>query len=174
MKWIKSGGGPLVCVELELADSWLGVTGNSISRGPDRECANDYERACRVRDYLGKVSVGNRDALILGDMPLETMIWHPPGRLPRIVRVFYGDPGVDVTKVLESAAELHFDDPAEVLAVEAESTSMVVFDSAYPGSDASVERLSFELPVGRYVALTKQFLPDDRTSVLVHMFEPTQ
>lgn len=174
MKWIQSGGGPLVCVELKLADSWLGVAGNSITEGLDRELANDYERACRVGDYLGKVPLGDGYAWILGDMPLETMIWLSPGKLPRIVRVFYGDPGVDVAEMLETAGNLDFTDPAEALEVEVRSAPIVVFDSAYPGSDTSIGRLSFDLPIGKYLVLTKQFQPDDRTSVLVHSFEPIQ
>lgn len=170
--WIKSGGGPLICVELEIANSWLGVTGTSHSQGPNSECLSDYERACNVRDYIGKVSLSNHDALILGDMPLETLVWHRPDELPRVVRVIYGDPGVDIVKVLELGRELDFNDPIELLETNVKSESMVIFDSAYPGIDVSKSRLSFKLPKGKYIVLTKQFLPDDRTSVLVHKFEP--
>ena len=53
------------------------------------------------------------------------MIWKPSSELPRIVRVYYGDPGVDVTKLLESATERALDDPDEVLSVE-----KVPFDEA--------------------------------------------
>jgi Immunity protein 21 len=172
IKWLKSGGGPLVCIGLDLEVCWLGVTGNSSSPDPSRKHASDYERACSVRAYLGKVPLGNGDALVLGDMPLETMIWHRTGKRPRIVRVFYGDSGIDIAEVLESATELDFDDPAEILHIQIRSGSMVVFDSAYAGADASIKRLSFELPAGKYRILTKQFLPDDRTSVLVHEFDP--
>lgn len=174
MKSIASGGGPLVCVELEVASRWRGVAGSAIAPGADSENSNDYKRACSIRDYLGEVPLGDRVALVLGDMPLETLIWQPSKSLPRIVRVFYGDPGVDVTKLLESSSELEFDDPDEVLAVEFKSSPIVVFDSAYPGSDASIDRLSFEMPAGKYLAMTKQFEPDERTSVLVHQFVPSQ
>lgn len=145
-----------------------------MSRGTDSEEPNDYKRACSVRDYLGKLPMGDRDALVLGDMPLETLIWLPLKSLPRIVRVYYGDPGVDVTKRLEAAGELDFDNPNEVLRVDFKSSPIVVFDSAYPGSDTSIDRLSFEMPAGQYVAMTKQFQPDERTSVLVHIFVPSQ
>jgi hypothetical protein len=174
MKSIASGGGPLVCVEMEVANRWRGVAGSSVSRDVDQACPNDYERACGIRDYLGKVSVGDRDALVLGDMPLETLIWKPSGELPRIVRVYYGDPGVDVTTLLELATESALDDPDEVLSVEFKSSLIVVFDSAYPGSDASVDRLAFEMPAGSYLAMTKQLEPDNRTSVLIHFFVPSQ
>lgn len=174
MKSIVSGGGPLVCVELEVANRWRGVTGSAVSLGSDPTCPNDYERACAIRDCLGKVSIGDRDALVLGDMPIETFIWEPSNEFPRIVRVYCGDPGVDVTKLLEPAAECPLDDPDEVLLVEFKSSPIVVFDSAYPGADAAVDRLSFEMPVGKYLAMTKQLEPNERTSVLIHSFVASQ
>lgn len=174
MKSIASGGGPLVCIELEAASRWRGVTGSATSPGIDSADSSDYERACRVSDYLGKVPLGDRVALVLGDMPLETLIWQPSKNLPRILRVYYGDPGVDMTKLLESAGELDFTDPDEVLSVEFKSSPIVVFDSAYPGGRDDVDRLSFDIPVGRYLVITKQFEPDERTSVLVHLFVPSQ
>lgn len=88
--------------------------------------------------------------------------------------MYYGDPGVDMTKLLESAGELDFTDPDEVLSVEFKSSPIVVFDSAYPGGRDDVDRLSFDIPVGRYLVITKQFEPDERTSVLVHLFVPSQ
>lgn len=173
-KWIKSGGGPLICVESELAQYWLGVGANSIAHGADRAYANDYKRACSVSDYLGKIALGNRHALILGDMPLETLIWQLPDQLPRIVRVYYADPDVDVARRLESTQDLDFSSPVETMVVEVKSTPMIVFDSAYPGKDVGSAHLSFELPPGMYSVLTKPFIPDDRTSVLVHKFVSTK
>lgn len=169
-KWIKSGGGPLICVESELAQYWLGVGANSIAHSANRTYANDYERACSVSDYLGKIALGNRHALILGDMPLETLIWQLPNQLPRIVRVYYADPDVDVAKRLESAQDLDFSSPVETMVVEVNSRLMIVFDSTYPGKDVGSAHLSFELPPGMYSVLTKPFNSDDRTSVLVHKF----
>jgi hypothetical protein len=171
MNWIKSAGGPLVCLELVIANSWLGVTGNSVSKEQGSRAATDYERACQVKDYLGKIPLGDHAALILGDMPLETLIWRRRDAIPMIVRVIYGDPGVDVTKILEQGIGLYFDDPIETLEVKVKSGPMIIFDSAFPGGDASNKSLSLDLPLGRYTALTKQFFPDDRTSVLVHKFE---
>lgn len=90
------------------------------------------------------------------------------------MRVYYGDPGADMENLLESAGPLDFGDPAEVLSIDFQSSSIVIFDSAYAGSDAGIERLSFSLPVGKYLVVTKQFQPDKRTSVLIHMFVPSQ
>ena len=171
-KRIKSGGGPLICVESELAQYWLGVGANSVVHGSGRTYANDYKRACSVPEYLGKVPLGHRHALILGDMPLETLIWQLPDKLPRIVRVFYADPDVDVAKRLESKQDIDFSNPVEKMVVEVKSTPMIVFDSAYAGREVGSAHLSFELPPSMYLVLTKPFSPDDRTSVLVHKFVP--
>nr|WP_322682477.1 Imm21 family immunity protein [Nostoc sp. DedQUE07]MDZ8127711.1 Imm21 family immunity protein [Nostoc sp. DedQUE07] len=145
-KWIKSGGGPLICVENELAPQWLGVNANSTTQGSDRTYANDYKRACSVSDYVGKIALGNRHALILGDMPLETQIWQLHAQLPRIVRVYYADPEVNVVNKLESMHDLDFSSPVETLEIDVISMPMIVFDSAYPGQDVGGAHLSFELP----------------------------
>jgi hypothetical protein len=175
MKSIKSGGGPLICVERVLAGSWLGTSGNSLALGLGTGDASDYERACAVQDYLGALKLKKGMALILGDMPLETMIWHSRGHSPPlIVRVFYMDPGVDVTSRLEVHGELDFSDPAESIDVDVKSEQMLVFDSAIAGAKYDDGFLQFDLPPGTYRVLTKQFEPDDRTSVLVHKFEPSK
>lgn len=174
MKSITSAGGPLVCMEAKLVDSWLGISGSSTRQNSSEGLLSDYERACRVEDYLGTVSLGDSVALVLGDMPLETFIWEPLGKLPRIVRVYYGDPGSDLAQILEAVGEFDLDEPAEMLPIDLTSSPMVIFDSAYPGSAKNVDRLIFSIPVGRYLALTKQLVPDERTSVLVHIFQPSQ
>lgn len=173
-KWIKSGGGPLICVASELSHCWLGVGANSIAYGSDQTYANDYERACSVSDYLGKVALGDGYALVLGDMPLETVIWQMPYKLPSIVRVYYADPDVNVIKILESAQEIDFSCPVETVELDVRSTPMIVFDSAYPGKDVVTACLSFDLPPGMYSVLTKPFNPDDRTSLLLHTFVPRE
>jgi hypothetical protein len=169
MKSIISGGGPLVCVELELAGQWHGVDGSEFCAGSDSG-SNDYERACGVADYAGRVSLGTGDALVLGDMPLETLIWKSVGGLPRVVRVYYGDPGVDVIQLLDAAGEPDFSDSIEMVAIEFKSSPIVVFDSAYPGNDVDVDRLFFDIPAGKYFVKTKRFELDERTSVLIHQF----
>ncbi|PHV09521.1 hypothetical protein CSQ89_21300 [Chitinimonas sp. BJB300] len=171
LKWIKSGGGPLLCIESELLQQWLGVEGNSVANGQDNTFANDYERACSVSDYLGKTPLGDRQAMVLGDEPLETMIWRQTEQPPLIVRVYYADPDVDVIERLGTVQDLDFSDPAESMEVEFNSKDMIVFDSAYPGKDIDNMFLTFELPPGTYTVITKPFQPDDRTSVLIHIFQ---
>jgi len=173
-KWIKSRGGPLVCMDAVLAHHWLGVVGNSVAQGPESNCINDYERACSISDYLGKIVLNNRQALVLGDLPLETTVWQLPAQLPRIVRVYYADPGVDVIKMLECKQDLDFSNPVESMGVDVQSGSMTVFEAACAWKDIGDAHITFDLSPGSYLIVTKNFQPDDRTSVLVHKFEWVQ
>ncbi|OGB30721.1 MAG: hypothetical protein A3F78_04270 [Burkholderiales bacterium RIFCSPLOWO2_12_FULL_61_40] len=170
MSWIKSAGGPLICVEKDLAPFWLGILGSSVKDGPTTPLFNDYDRACAVSDYVGMVELPRKYALILGDMPLETTVWRPSSESPLIVRVFYMDPGVDLPQLLAAHGNLSFADPIESIDCEIESGHMVIFDSAVPGLHEHAS-LSFEIPPGNYQILTKVFEPDSRTSVLIHKFE---
>lgn len=170
MRWIKSAGGPLICVEKELSSFWQGVLGNSVSGHAASAALNDYDRACAVADYVGIVELPRRFALVLGDMPLETTVWCPSSEPPLIVRVFYMDPGVDLLRLLAAHGNLSFADPIESIDCEIESGHMVIFDSAVPGLHEGHASLSFEIPPGRYGILTKVFEPDSRTSVLIHKF----
>lgn len=170
---IRSGGGPLLCIERALEQKWLGVTGRSALRQSSNGNVtdNDYQRACQVRDYLGAIEVKGCEAFVLGDMPLETFIWEREGELPSVVRVFYGDSGVDVVRALELARHLDFSLPIEALNIRVHSSPLSIFDAAYPGFDEAVEKLELNIPPGRYTVVSKQFDLDDRTSVLIHKFE---
>jgi len=163
--------GPLVCLELEVAELWQGVAGSASSRhGYDSR--SDYQRACGISDHVDCLSVGSRQALVLGDASVETLIWTPPGDLPRIVRILRGGPGAEVMAWLGATRRLEFDAPLEVMPVEFKSSPLVVFEAACRGSDQDAARLSLDLPAGRYLAFTRQVHPDERTSVLVHVFTP--
>lgn len=164
MNSIRSGGGPLVCMERQFAEQWSGVAGGVAE-------ASDYARACAVRDHLGKLSVAGSDVLILGDMPLETTIWQPAGRLPCIVRIYYADPGVDLMVLLQARGDAVLSRPLETLLFEVGSPALMIFDSAYPGSDESVDRLDFCVEPGKYRVITCELEPDDRTKVLLHTFQ---
>jgi Immunity protein 21 len=171
MNWIKSVGGPLICVERELAPLWLGIVGNGVSDRFVTPLASDYDRACAVSDYVGSVDLPRGKALILGDMPLETTVWRPQSALPLIIRAFYMEPGVNLQKLLTAHSNLDFADPIESIDCEVESGHMVIFDSAVPWLQEGGPSLSLEIPSGNYQILTKVFELDSQTSVLIHKFE---
>ncbi|OYU86769.1 MAG: hypothetical protein CFE29_27535 [Bradyrhizobiaceae bacterium PARB1] len=165
-KWVGSGGGPLICVEERLAHHWLGVD-NAIAGDDD---GSDYDRACDIGDFLGKVPLPGADALILGDEPLQTCVDRTHPEHPSVLRVYYADPDIDVIRQLHARGDLDFANPEEMIEIDVGSTPLVIFDAAFPGEDRSVQRLSFDLRPGHYKVLTKRFEPDERISVLVHRF----
>ncbi|QNM98709.1 Imm21 family immunity protein [Chitinimonas koreensis] len=153
---------------------WRGVEGSSTAAALAEGYANDYQMACSVQDYLGVIELDSGNALILGDMPLETRTWHCKDGFFSIVRIFYADPDVDVIQLLEDAGDIDAMDSVESVDVEIKTGELVLFDSAYPGWDMGDMHLFFNIPPGKYTIITKQCEPDDRTSVLIHQFGSPQ
>jgi hypothetical protein len=171
-KWVKSGGGPLICIERDLAHHWRGVEKDGATIGSDSENPTDYMRACSVSDYLGKIKVGAGHALILGDMPIQTMIRQSSDSVLEIVRIYYADPGDDVIAIIDKSPALDFSDPVETTTFDVGSGRLVIFDSAFSGDDSGRGGLSLVFPPSSYVVATKQFNLNDRTSTLIHKFSP--
>jgi hypothetical protein len=170
VEWIKSGGGPLICVERELAHCWRGVIQTNAGTDAPARSLSDYDRACRIREYLGAIDLEKGRALVLGDMPLETSVWKDATDSLFIVRLFYIDPGTDVPKVLRGIGHLLFVEPEESINFDIASGQMMIFDSAYSGRDQAKKDLFFECAPGKYRILTKVINPDSRTSMLLHKF----
>jgi len=168
VKWIRSAGGPLICVEDALASSWHGT--DLIAKSDIAHSETDYARACHVRDYLGTVEILGGSALILGDMPLETTVWRTSFGDTFIVRLFYMDPGTDVTRLLGLIDEEALSAPDESIIFRIKTGSMVLFDSAISGADEKKEAISFGVSTGTYRIVTKVINPDSRTSFLIHKF----
>jgi Immunity protein 21 len=170
MEWIKSAGGPLVCLEKELARHWHGIfAGPGSTAGYSNNYLTDYGRACQVQSYLRAIDVAHGAALILGDMPLSTSVWS--GNLA-IVRIFYCDPGTDIPKLLTGMGDIRFDEPVESINFELPVGRMILFDSAYSGDDKAKKALEFNIPAGNYRILTSLVNPNSRTSLLLHKFFP--
>lgn len=164
MQWIKSGGGPLICVDRNWATCWRGV----VASGPlGLECT-DYERACAAKDYVNKLNLNGGSALILGDMPLETSVWS--GQRLTIVRVFYADPSTEFDQIMLALGDEIFAHPIESTSYEVVSGRMVIFDSAADGRDPTRGVLPFDIENGKYKILTVTTEPNDRTSLLLHRF----
>lgn len=170
MDWIKSAGGPLICVEKELANSWRGILGNSVNDRTAIPTSNDYDRACAVSDYVGIVVLPPKYALVFGDMPLETTVYCPSSEISLVVRVFYMDPGADLLQIFAAHGSLSFVDSIESIDCEIQTGHMVIFDSAINGLHQAYDKLSFDISPGSYQILTKIFELDSRTSVLIHKF----
>jgi hypothetical protein len=65
--WVQSAGGPLIAVLKYELNNWAGVGDND---GPVEW--GDYGRACATEGYIGLITVGAQQALVLGDEPAMT------------------------------------------------------------------------------------------------------
>ena len=70
LKWLESTGGPLLLIEKVFLPYWDGYA-------PTETGVTDYERACKVGDYLGRIEVGPGYGVVLGEEPFSTTWWQP-------------------------------------------------------------------------------------------------
>lgn len=168
MRWIKSAGGPLICLESRLMSSWCGADGTFQMGKCVASQHSDYDRACAMSDYAGLVDVGGGSALVLGDLPLATAIFGKTHSELYVVRAVYMDPGTEIMLFADYFDERFFRAPVEVLSFEIRSDALAMFDSALPGSDQSKKVLTFSLSPGRYEIKTALVDPNEQTSLVVH------
>lgn len=164
LRWVESGGGPLLLLPEPLLAEWHGAEGPSTEH-------TDYERACAVQDYLASIPVGRGVGLVLGDEPLTTA-WLPArgGRGGTLVRWVHAPDDAAVLAALTEEVGAPMPGQAGVaLPVRA---PLVLFDSAYAGRDLPPDRLRIELPPGDYLVETLSLHPDPAVSLLLHRFSP--
>jgi hypothetical protein len=170
MEWIRSGGGPLICVERGLVHLWRGVMGTEQSAAAEGPVLSDYGRACEVVDYLGVIDLGPGRALVLGGEPMTASVWKDPLGHAVIVRVRWQDPERDVGLALGELDASCFDEPDEAVNMPVKSGYIEMFDSAYPGSYRGRMALLLTCAPGTYRILTKSVDPDSRLSMVLHKF----
>lgn len=171
MEWITSGGGPLICLGHSTIKFWRGVDGIGEHKYGEEGFQNDYERACNIQDYLGIIPVQESIGIVLGDMPLDTMIFRRPQELPLIGRVVYSEPDADIECSLSFWTELTHAKEVESVAVSIDEPLWHLFDSAYPGALGLEKCLSVTFPIGEFTIKTFEYKPDPQTFMLIHEFE---
>jgi hypothetical protein len=160
LRWIESGGGPLLVLPSSLLPDWGGT--DSPGSGA---AATDYDRACDVSEYIGAIAVGEGQGLVLGDMPMPAAWWAESAGM--LVRWMAATSEEAVLEVLR--------DPSLDPAWEREATfacvdgSLVLFDSAYPGTGLPPDVARISLTPGRY-AVETAVLEGDDTSLVLHRF----
>lgn len=153
-EWIESAGGPLVVVPRSLRARWQGIDA-------------DYDAACRVDEYLGLLSRGWGEVLVLGDEPLRTaVVQRSEG--PAIVRWMFA-PSAD--QLVDAAREVNLDSLrlVETLSVGLRDEPYVIFDSGSDGSSAAI--VEFTPPAGAQVIRT-YVIKDDASEIgmILHRF----
>jgi hypothetical protein len=170
LDWIRSNGGPLICIERGNEHQWLGADGLGTQQNITNNFSNDYEKACGVEDYIGIIEINKGLALVLGDMPLETRVTYRNERTPVIVRIFYAEKDDDVIEKLKSFEFFDEVDSIESINIELNGKEIIIFDSAYRYSEIGNEFLTLDIKAAKYRIYTKLINPDDRTSLLIHEF----
>jgi len=162
IEWIESGGGPLLLAPRSSIKSWSGTLPTELQGN-----LTDYARACAVRDELGVITIGAKQALVLGDEPDRTaLILQRTGEL-LILRWRWADSEESLLSAVLSSPGLsgmHFS-PAGTLTALAEE--YLLFDSACSGS-AVTHSLSVELDAGTFTLGTAIFEPNKNTCALIH------
>lgn len=155
MEWIESDGGPLVVLPRSAVSTWQGTD------------TKDYEEACGVEDYLGRLPREWGEVVVLGDEPFRTGVLLRSDGVA-IVRWRYA---ASEEELLTSAREADLDllHPVETLAVTLLDEPYVILDSATHGSRAKT--IEFSPPPG--TRLLQTYVVEDaehKTSMILHRF----
>jgi hypothetical protein len=182
LKWIDSGGGPLVLIADSNIKNWSGALNRSAYLQNKIEEANDclnpeeadYGKACSINGYLGKVDIENDNALVLGDESMSATKFISVDGKNTLARWCYGDDEVFVDDYLQ---KLHLDtvkswqDPVNF---KISGNQQYLFDSAHCFADLSKEygqHLLLHIEAGEYIIWTAVIDPDENTQLVLHKFE---
>ena len=179
LKWVATGGGPLIVVPVEIAHHWRGdemiwpPTGNLETIWEAVRKSSDYDRACGVEGYLGVLAVGPGTCLILGDEPMQTAFIPATGG-GLLVRWMYAEGEEEVLRAVESAPEAIWQPTPYRLRVG--RGGLLLFDSVFPGDGlpsicgdgANVPWLKVPVSRGTYEVDTADYVPDEETHLILH------
>jgi len=184
LKWIDSAGGPLILISDKSYNLWSGILKHSSYLDNKSEDADDflnadeadYGKACLVDDYLGLINIGDDTALVLGDEPLLTTIFHSVDNRAVIARWYYGENEGQVENVLKTIDLNSIDNWEFALPLELSSDKQYLFDSARSATMLDKENddyLVVNIKQGNYQIWTSIYEPDDKTKLIIHKFETT-
>ena len=168
MKWIESSGGPLILCSSKNITYWGGA-----GRSSDA-FQSDYQLACAVNKYIGVVSIGSGEALVLGDEPnLTSFIECRPGYY-LLARIIYADKYPRVSEIIEISKNTEFDQSA--FHFEMDYNEAVLFDATEIGDELfsiarSDEYIISSMVPGKYDITTKRQCLMPETMVMLHMLK---
>jgi len=161
IEWIDTSGPPL-CGALEIARQWKGGEASSIGQEH-----TDYDRACAVADYVGKLTCGTGEVLVLGDEPLRSAFFVTNQTLA-IARWWSCESAERaVTALLELPSRL----PAieESVRFQTAATSLIMFDAARHGEEHGDHRLT-AIAAGSYLVTSERYELPEVFRFLIHRF----
>jgi hypothetical protein len=165
MKWINSGGGPLLCAERHVAANWMGTKG--LSTNAVMGIRTDYDRACATTEYLDVVPCGAGNVLVLGDEPLQSSFVST--KLGELFIARWGHAQVDLednaflSRVLRDAFVI-----SEGPLFQIEEGTLILFDSAPQGDEVDGEGARIE--PGEYKITVEKLESKEVFNFLIHRF----
>jgi hypothetical protein len=161
--WVSTAGGPLIAIPKSELNAWAGVDDND---GPV-ETWGDYGRACAVEGYIGTITVGAQQALVLGDEPAMTT-YLATERLFLRWAAAYSEAELVAAAKRALAAEPDWDDDEDANWEVREA--VVLFDSAIPGAELEPDgRLIIDLEPGQYRVRATYTKDEDNWMILVQL-----
>lgn len=158
IKWIRTGGGPLICIEKANRNTWLGASRDGTS--------SDYKTACEISEYCSVIDVRGFSAIVFGDMPLQTGVLNC-GKHVVVMRLMYIDYVGRIYDIIQDLCSFSDYELQNIDGILIRTGVMVMFDSAYSGIDYN-ESIEFQLAPGKYSIHTGFFKPDSQTYIVIH------
>ncbi|GAA4983809.1 immunity 21 family protein [Nonomuraea thailandensis] len=153
----------MIAVPQSELSMWAGVDDDD---GPV-ETWGDYGRACAVEGYIGAVTVGAQQALVLGDEPAMTTFL-PAERLFLRWAAASSEGELVAAAQRALAADPDWDDDEDLHWEVREP--VVLFDSAIPGAEVEPdERLVIDLEPARYRVRAAYAEDEDNAMILVQL-----
>ena len=167
--WVGEAAGPLLLLPDSLLTDWSGidvpeyrVVKASFRWNAEEPRACDYDRACDIAQEVGVIEVGHGHGLVLsGGLQPTTWLERQWGGL--IARWVHAENDADMQAALAAIPEpLAWERKADFAVV---SSPLVLFNSAEPGEEILMPRLTVELSPGLYEVRWANYTPDERTSL---------
>ena len=164
MRWIGSGGGPLLLVPASLVRSWRGYDRSDLD---PLDPSHDYGRACAVTEEIEPIQIGPGRGLVLGDAPDITTWIASNSREGLLVRWHGADSEAHLLGTLPS--DDVWRSQSEILCLVNKDRELLLFDSAYGGEDIErTEYLTIPLDPGMYAVQSLWWTPVKATCSILH------
>lgn len=183
-KWVYSEGGPLIAIEEEQREKWLGCFSLSEYNNKkelifEEDFLNPekthYGKACGVSTpipvYLDVIHIDQFSVLVLSDEPATTtFIELINGEVGIFCRWIYGDED-DIEIELDKLNNLNWQE--EDVSFTISSSNLVLFDAAQIWNQVKKDNnfLKINISKGSYKLSTAEYKPDDKTFFLLHKIE---
>lgn len=168
-EWVGEAAGPLLLLPEILLPGWSGIdvpehraVTATFRWNLEEPRASDYDRACDIEDEVGVIAVGHGQGLVLsGGLRPTTWLPRPWGGM--VARWEYAENEGAMEAALAGIPEgLGWEPRGHVVVT---SSPLVLFNSAEPGPEQVMPRLTVELVAGRYSVGWSRYEPDELTAI---------